>query len=275
MAYAQRKGKYYLPLEDDVITKPDYIQAIKRSLVAGDDFLLADFASLGFIGKLFHSKELPTFVQFIILFYDAKPVDWLLSNYIFVKVCLQELTETEYCPKAMKKAIKKFRPALFQHIGRESSFDGKVQLWQEGDFGNVSSCVPHKDNPPARRIWSTLTIYQPHTLENAYRGKTFFWALTPRASDTLTIEFLARINVSSFVFKSGDADHPADQLRDAVVEVTIDNSLTNWKEVGRFHHGTSQGSLRSNELISAIRIRITKESPNWVILREIWIKAVS
>lgn len=60
------------------------------------------------------------------MFYETKPIDWLLANYLFVKVCLDN-HEAKYCPKALEKAIRKYKPSLFQHMGVESSLKGKVQ----------------------------------------------------------------------------------------------------------------------------------------------------
>ena len=107
------------------------------------------------------------------MFYGTKPVDWLLVNYLFVKVCL-EYDETKYCPKAMEKAVRKYKPSLFQHMGVESSLKGKVQklrvnsttkanvnsiivspcelyvlnlsVLQEKDFDEVELFIPHQDN---------------------------------------------------------------------------------------------------------------------------------
>jgi len=42
------------------------------------------------IGKLFKSNDLPFIVEFILMFYRDKPVDWLLDHLLFVKVCNPE-----------------------------------------------------------------------------------------------------------------------------------------------------------------------------------------
>lgn len=89
-------------------------------------------------GKLFKSADLPTFIEFILLFYETKPVDWLLSNYLFIKVCLDNY-EPKYCPKALERAVRRFKPSLFQHMGVESSLKGKVQKLRvsAGNFCNT------------------------------------------------------------------------------------------------------------------------------------------
>lgn len=43
-----------------------------------------------FSGKLFRTSDLATLVEFILLFYKDKPVDWLLDHILWVKVCNPE-----------------------------------------------------------------------------------------------------------------------------------------------------------------------------------------
>jgi len=45
---------------------------------------------LPILGKLFKSNDLPFIVEFILMFYRDKPVDWLLDHLLFVKVCNPE-----------------------------------------------------------------------------------------------------------------------------------------------------------------------------------------
>lgn len=39
---------------------------------------------------MFKCVELPWLVQFFLMFYNDKPVDWLLDHVIFTKVCSPE-----------------------------------------------------------------------------------------------------------------------------------------------------------------------------------------
>jgi N-Acetylglucosaminyltransferase-IV (GnT-IV) conserved region len=42
------------------------------------------------LGKLFRSNDLPFVVEFILMFYRDKPVDWLLDHLLYVKICSPE-----------------------------------------------------------------------------------------------------------------------------------------------------------------------------------------
>lgn len=42
---------------------------------------------VGIVGKMFKSVELPWLITFFQMFYNDKPVDWLLEHLIYTKVC--------------------------------------------------------------------------------------------------------------------------------------------------------------------------------------------
>ncbi|KAJ8297585.1 hypothetical protein KUTeg_024116 [Tegillarca granosa] len=52
MLYARNRGAYYVQLEDDVISKPGYFSIMKTyaERQTGDDWILLEFSTLGFIG---------------------------------------------------------------------------------------------------------------------------------------------------------------------------------------------------------------------------------
>lgn len=124
MMYAQSRGVYYVQLEDDILTTPDYVSKMMRFALDKEaskvDWFLLDFCQLGFIGtgyfysgllpihiqyrshiafslstffpfclgKMFRSVDLPYVIQFAVMFHNDKPVDWLLDP----------ILETRYCP---------------------------------------------------------------------------------------------------------------------------------------------------------------------------------
>lgn len=149
----------------------------------------------------------------------------------------------------------------------------KGLLLQEKDFGKVDLFVPHESNPQAKKAWTTLKVYEAHTVEDAYLGKSFFWALNPQPGDTVNIEFATATIISSYLFKSGNPEHPTDQFYDAVVEVAtapgLGNETYSWTQVGKFHRGIAEGALPNKAACLAIRIRALTESAFWVTLREV------
>ncbi|NXT07353.1 MGT4A acetylglucosaminyltransferase, partial [Prunella fulvescens] len=53
MMYAQKKGVYYIQLEDDIVVKQNYFSTIKNFALqlASEDWMILEFSQLGFIGK--------------------------------------------------------------------------------------------------------------------------------------------------------------------------------------------------------------------------------
>uniref|UniRef100_A0A8C0IJP9 MGAT4 family member D n=1 Tax=Bubo bubo TaxID=30461 RepID=A0A8C0IJP9_BUBBB len=184
MLYAQPKGTFYLQLEDDIIAKPDYIQRIKNfAAKQSQEWMILEFSQLGFIGKLFKSEDLPLIVDFFLMFYKDKPIDWLIDHLLWVKVCNPE-KDAIHCEKEKAKLRIRAKPSLFQHVGTYSSLAGKIQNLKDKDFGKN---VLHKahNNPPAR-VDTSLRIYQKYTLEKVYKGKDCLWASAPVAGDYIS-----------------------------------------------------------------------------------------
>uniref|UniRef100_A0A914HDL7 Homeobox domain-containing protein n=1 Tax=Globodera rostochiensis TaxID=31243 RepID=A0A914HDL7_GLORO len=104
------EARFYVQLEDDVITVPGFLSELHRFANAHSEFFVCEFSNLGFIGRMFHNgKDLAQMAHFVLLLY--------------------RLDETmKQCMKKRVDEIVLFRrkPPLFQHIGRHSSLPGKI-----------------------------------------------------------------------------------------------------------------------------------------------------
>uniref|UniRef100_A0A8C8BCT8 MGAT4 family member D n=1 Tax=Otus sunia TaxID=257818 RepID=A0A8C8BCT8_9STRI len=279
MLYAKPKGTFYLQLEDDIIAKPDYIQRIKTfAAKQSQDWMILEFSQLGFIGKLFKSEDLPLIVDFFLMFYKDKPIDWLIDHLLWVKVCNPE-KDAVHCEKEKAKLRIRAKPSLFQHVGTYSSLAGKIQNLKDKDFGKN---VLHKahNNPPAK-VDTSLRIYQKYTLENVYKGKDYFWASAPVAGDYISFTFLNPLKVEKYLFRSGNVEHPGDKLFNTTVEVlpadvslsfptVIHTTKDGYLKIGAFENGIAEGSInQSIGKIQAIRLSVNSDSPVWAILSEV------
>uniref|UniRef100_A0A8C0IJ13 MGAT4 family member D n=1 Tax=Bubo bubo TaxID=30461 RepID=A0A8C0IJ13_BUBBB len=282
MLYAQPKGTFYLQLEDDIIAKPDYIQRIKNfAAKQSQEWMILEFSQLGFIGKLFKSEDLPLIVDFFLMFYKDKPIDWLIDHLLWVKVCNPE-KDAIHCEKEKAKLRIRAKPSLFQHVGTYSSLAGKIQNLKDKDFGKN---VLHKahNNPPAR-VDTSLRIYQKYTLEKVYKGKDCLWASAPVAGDYISFTFLNPLKV-----ENGNMEHPGDKLFNTTVEVLPADVSLSFPTVihifhsntclygssfifylGAFENGIAEGSInQSIGKIQAIRLSVNSDSPVWAILSEV------
>ncbi|XP_050415011.1 alpha-1,3-mannosyl-glycoprotein 4-beta-N-acetylglucosaminyltransferase A [Patella vulgata] len=291
MLYAKSRGVYYVQLEDDVISKSGYLSIIKSFTYQQKDntWLLLEFSTLGFIGKLFRSADLPTVVEFFLMFYSDKPIDWLLDHLITVKVCNPEKNQA-HCSRMKLGMRKRFKPSLFQHIGLKSSLDGKIQKLKDRAFGKNGLYRAHI-NPPAK-LATSLKTYQTYTLAKAYVGETFFWSIAPTEGDIIDIILSPPIYLDKILFRTGSETHLDDRLRDASVQIQfedefdgrVDSSLPikagdrvpaqGFTIIALFDkNGLGERTLPSSTgKIKTVRIHCHSNSDNWLVVSEIMIK---
>uniref|UniRef100_A0A6M2DW15 Putative alpha-13-mannosyl-glycoprotein 4-beta-n-acetylglucosaminyltransferase b n=1 Tax=Xenopsylla cheopis TaxID=163159 RepID=A0A6M2DW15_XENCH len=289
MTYAQSKATFYVQLEDDILAKKNFISSMKNYAIEKtarkEPWFALDFCQLGFIGKMFKSAELPWLITFFQMFYNDKPVDWLLDHLISTKICNWE-KDSKHCKKEKAKVWIHYKPSLFQHIGMHSSLKGKVQKLKDKQFGKVPLYIPHK-NPPAD-VQTGVAAYKQNTLAKAYAGDGYFWGLLPEPGDTLVFKFKQPIAIKSYLFRSGNAEHPSDRFYNTTIEilpasaaklisdVSPRTNTTNdgYLPIGKFDStGLAYGTLDDPDYgkIAAIRLKVHGDSENWAILSEIHI----
>jgi len=291
MMYAQSRSMFYVQMEDDLMATPSYASTIKAFAIQQqtNSWYMIEFSSLGFIGKLFRSSDLSTLVEFFLMFYKEKPNDWLLDHIFWVKACHPEKS-TKHCNIEKAKLRVKFKPSLFQHIGKESSLKGKKQTLIDKEF--KKQALFHSHLNPQATIKTDLEEYQKFTAERGYLGHSYTWVLTPVEDAVLRIIFNKPEKIEKFYFKSGNVEHPGDKLVNGTVEVmpysikmgyeakgVIESAkdkrgqyLTeDYVRVADFDStGVASGSIKSSlGPISEIRIRVLHNVvSNWVIFSE-------
>ncbi|CAD7076635.1 unnamed protein product [Hermetia illucens] len=291
MAYAQPKATFYVQLEDDILAKRGFITimknfALERTATKSMWFVL-DFCQLGFIGKMFKSAELPWLITFFQMFYNDKPVDWLLDHLIETRVCNWE-KDQKHCKQEKAKYWIHYKPSLFQHIGTTSSLKGKVQKLKDKQFGKIPSFYPHT-NPPAT-VKTAIVPYKNYQLLRAYKGETYFWGLLPQPGDLVEFIFDEPIAIKRYLFRSGNSEHPSDRFYNTTTEV-LPAALTENSPIWSTYNSTPDGFLiigSFNEFgiaegvvdpkigtIKEIRLHVHSDSENWAILSEIHIQEAS
>ncbi|XP_038863128.1 alpha-1,3-mannosyl-glycoprotein 4-beta-N-acetylglucosaminyltransferase A-like isoform X3 [Salvelinus namaycush] len=288
MMYAVSKGVYYVQgmteLEDDIVAKPNYFATMKNFALqlSSEDWMILEFSQLGFIGKMFQAPDLNLIVEFILMFYKEKPIDWLLDHILWVKVCNPE-KDAKHCERQKSSLRVRFRPSLFQHVGLHSSLAGKIQKLTDKDFLKPLLHKIHV-NPPAE-VSTSLKVYQGHTLEKTYLGEDFFWAINPTAGDYVLFKFDKPISIERFLFRSGNQEHPGDRIENTTVEIlpfseTGPKSKEKYKRtddrfyrIGQFEKGVAEGAVDTSfNPVVALRLSVVKDSAVWAILSEIHIK---
>ncbi|XP_030223625.1 alpha-1,3-mannosyl-glycoprotein 4-beta-N-acetylglucosaminyltransferase B [Gadus morhua] len=293
MMYAQTKGTYYVQLEDDIVARPNYFTTMKNFALQQplEDWMILEFSQLGFIGKMFKSIDLSLIVEFMLMFYKDKPIDWLLDHIMWVKVCNPE-KDAKHCDRQKANLRIRFKPSLFQHVGTHSSLAGKIQKLKDKDFGKQTLHKGHAN--PLAEVTTSLKTYQHFTLEKAYLGEDFFWAFTPVAGDFIRMRFFTPVRIEKYFFRSGNIEHPGDKLYNTSVEVLPFDNIQGEKEalregtekspryhrtedgficIGMFQNGIAEGEVDpSFGPLEAFRLTVLTDSPVWVILSEIFIR---
>ncbi|XP_063046590.1 alpha-1,3-mannosyl-glycoprotein 4-beta-N-acetylglucosaminyltransferase B-like isoform X1 [Engraulis encrasicolus] len=289
MMYCQPKGTFYVQLEDDIVAKVGYTDAMKKFAngLSSEDWLYLEFSQLGFIGKLFRSSDLPMIVEFFLMFHKDKPIDWLLDHILWVKVCNPE-RDAKHCSGEKNRMKRRHKPSLFQHVGLHSSLSGKIQKLKDKDFGKQPLFTPH-ENPPAEVV-SSLKHYQGHSLQRAYQGLDFFWGLTPTTGDYMLIRFQKPHTVQRYLFRSGNIETNGDRFYNTTVEVepkdksVVDRvqkgelpqyqtSTDGFIVVGSFVNGVAEGTVDTAvQEVTAMRLVVHTDSDVWVLLSEMSIK---
>ncbi|XP_013885430.1 alpha-1,3-mannosyl-glycoprotein 4-beta-N-acetylglucosaminyltransferase B isoform X2 [Austrofundulus limnaeus] len=289
MLYAQDKGTYYVQLEDDVVAKTGYYSDMKAFVTqtASDEWLYLEFSQLGFIGKMFRTRDLPLIAEFFLMFHKDKPIDWLLDHILWVKVCNPE-KDNKDCDQQKALLKQRYKPSLFQHVGLHSSLPGKIQQLKDKDFDQQPLFRAHKN--PAADLSSSLKHYQHHSLSRLYNGEDFLWALTPLRDDYILFSFPQPIHISGFLFRSGNVKTSADKFYNTTVEVLPGNAAlkdklvfgsdSKYKEskdgfiiVGAFENGLAEGEIEAGlQPVSALRLLVHSDSDVWALLSEVHIR---
>ena len=114
--------------------------------------------------------------------------------------------------------------------------------------------------------------YGDHTPEMAFDGMldTYFWSFGSVAKDsTFTVDFDDPDMVSGVVVTTGHPEHPEDYLHEGVLEASTDGQK--FKEIAKFKNGVAETGMIGFR-VKALRIRVTKDNGNWLVIREIALK---
>lgn len=264
-SFAHNISRYYLHLEDDVITTNGYITSIKNSAEnLKDEFMEMEFSVLGFIAKLFRSADLLDMAAFHFFYHEEMPVDFLQPLYL-------KLASPKY-PIAVPHY-----PSLFQHKGKSSSLKGKKQTMQDPFFESYRMFMFKK--AMGFNAFSSIHFTATNRPEMSLSAAGMYWSkATPRPKDHFTIWSDRKVLAEYMVIVSGNPKHPNDTAIGAKVEVSRDIVERNRKSVtcrepftklGRFDHAVFAVNMTSIGQFQCIRIMFTEERHNWLLISEV------
>ncbi|NWI13122.1 MGT4C acetylglucosaminyltransferase, partial [Crypturellus soui] len=262
LAFAANLSTYYLMIEDDVKCSKSFLTAIRKALTSweGSNWATLEFSKLGYIGKLYHSKDLPRLARFLLLFYQEMPCDWLLSYFRLLLV---------------QKDVIRFKPSLFQHMGFYSSFQGTVNRLEDDDFEADALDLP--DNPPAA-LFTDIAVFENYEPAKAYSGaEGYFWGKAPADGSVFCIVFQQPAHVTRVRVRTGSSERGEDFLRAGLLELGWQRrprgrDCSRYIPVGVFNKGLFERRGLEKEVpqpVECVRIQVTQGQREWLIIQSI------
>lgn len=257
---------YYLLLEDDIVCATNFV-AIIQSFVRQRkaSWTTIEFSRLGSIGKLYHSSDLYKLAQFLLLFYDAMPTDWLLEAF--------------HRSQGQEHGIV-FRPSLFQHIGRISSFNSMETQLKDAEFEEDTGDLG--DFPPAS-CYTNIPIFSKYNPSNVCPpGKGVFWGKNITSESFFMMVFVHPIVPQKIQIHTGSAEYNQDILYNGYVETgrlkvhsQDGQTCLIFHQMGIFKDGIFEMVDKNNKNdIDCLRIQATASQKQWLRIRRIsiWLK---
>ncbi|KJE93256.1 hypothetical protein CAOG_04068 [Capsaspora owczarzaki ATCC 30864] len=214
MEYCKGRADYYMQLEDDILASRNYFKGIVQTVELAKDFQppwsMLEFTRLGSYAKLFRDSELLEIAAFLRYLWLEQPTDWMMFNFVAVKMQNNRIFS---------------RNALFQHIGKQSSLEGKRQdlvdhtFNENGDPGGidgrpgdevVSDRSSFRKNPPAEVV--TNIIYRGHYSPRAFYNNERPMLAWLRKSQWIEVWFDTPQRLRRVLVRSGHPTRPTDVL---------------------------------------------------------------
>ncbi|XP_034309571.1 alpha-1,3-mannosyl-glycoprotein 4-beta-N-acetylglucosaminyltransferase C [Magallana gigas] len=265
--YCQHLSTYYMQMEDDIYTVPNYLKVVKDYISTMNfPWTCLEFSELGFIGKLYHSYDLEKLAKIVLLFYEEQPCDF---TYLYFNTLMLQFQRIIH------------RPTIFQHVGLKSSLPGKVQPLKDRFFDNMEKTYKG-DNPPAK-LYTNLVVQSSFTPESAYFLEPgYFWSKgNGKRGDWFTVVFDDPQKVKKIVIVTGSREHQTDKIEHGKLQaslslLSIDQSqpkCTNDIDLGYLTGGVLKVDNLTSILgpfrIHCLSIILTANQDWWIIIKEI------
>ena len=120
-----------MKLEDDVLSSDGFLDEVDEyidRLESGGQtqWKMIEFSSLGFIGKLFRTRDLPIFMHMIMLFATYRPVDLIHQTVLEILAC--DPTKVKVQTRAIEAIHLQFSTRLYLSLSLFFSLVSKGRL---------------------------------------------------------------------------------------------------------------------------------------------------
>lgn len=288
-AFQKNMSKYYLQLEDDVCTSPNFVEDIKNftqirerkglAFVPGP-WTLKQFSPADFMGSLLRTENLDKFGKHLILFYDKSPLHSLFSSYSFSVVQFGKIVR---------------RPSLFKHIGKHHSYR-EVTWWLDRRQDSAVKAIIQDSflpfqvnleevNKPVVSITTNMRPYKGTTVKALYSLSSIFWASGVRDMQHITVVFNETQFLKRIYIATGTETRPHDILHRGIVEVSPSSpkKVTQgtdkmgpeqlcgvFERIAYFYEGTVDVGTLATAItykVKCVRVLVTKSQTDWLVMR--------
>ncbi|KAM5237800.1 alpha-1,6-mannosyl-glycoprotein 4-beta-N-acetylglucosaminyltransferase-like [Ctenodactylus gundi] len=258
--FASNLSEYLLLMDDNIQCTPKFASAIYRALSAWKElpWVILEFSSLRFSGKVFHTSDLSRLTSFFFLIHKNIPTHLLLSKF--------------YHFSAQNIPIR-FGTSLFYPM--------------DSDSGSQDTCFPAEkvegfgepDNPAAVVVTDMMPVL-PHVIpQYAYvLNEESFACLDPLKGNHFTVVLDRPQRVTRIVVLTGSHDQGAHRLEQGQVRL----GYGRMENPQRCAHYTLLGPLvagnldqqvfyedDSAEKLSCIQLMVVASQESWLLIRQI------
>ena len=272
MCYCKDMSRYYIHLEDDMISSPSFFPKLQHFIKTQGDtaWPMLDAAIQFSKAKVYHSQDVENIASYFYLMYDEMPIDWLLVHWRQIKDPEHDNNEPILPPAS-----------LFQHFGdksslRENEIRGREQ--KEPFFDQYDQKYKGL-NPPAI-VTSSLSSHQGKPQDAYDKGSGYFWAQDARRGDYVLVKFNSPTAVQEVFVDTGCYQARDDLLNSGVLQASFESAEDNQqfkntnpcgklKTLESFHLGKAHTTLAQSKKVICLRILVTQSQSEEIFFREI------
>ena len=268
MLYCSNISEYYMQLEDDVISTPNFLTSMREFIVRqAQPWVCLEFSHMGFIGKFYRSRHLRKLGMFMRNFYSEQPVDFLFRYFNVLMTQKTTIMRT---------------PSLFHHIGTVSSLPEKNM--GRRSLEDIQDALPkvHKGDNPAADISTTLKTFKAYTIDLPYQPTAgHFWGMAPTGGEAVFVAFQEPVRLKRVIVETGSKSHKDDFLRYGKLEASprmisrLEDGrvlCTEYIYLGVFENGRIEVDDIEKRIpyeVHCLKITVTQRQASWLLIREV------
>ncbi|XP_040595068.1 alpha-1,3-mannosyl-glycoprotein 4-beta-N-acetylglucosaminyltransferase-like protein MGAT4E [Mesocricetus auratus] len=258
ISFATKLSTYFLLIEDNVLCAPNFVRHIRSKVInrKPHTWVLLEFSNMGFLGKLFHSRDLPLLARFLLLFHKERPLEWLILHF---RTLLAQQNPI-FC-----------RPFLFYHRLTHFTLENKALMAQEN-----GPCGP--DVLPGT-VFTDMRLPGVHSPQEAYTlDESFFWTYNVSTGNYLTVILSHPANLNRVQVRTGSLMDAKYILEKGQVELGyqpegIPPNCTSYTLLGRLVQGQMDHIILESTgyQVSCVKLSVNANQAGGLMIRHIYL----